>query len=185
MLTRPALPFGTKPLPSSGRRVETKGTYLIILSVIRYVPFVTPLSIPRQPINPHPSPRYHKGRRDFPREKALHFGKEGARAGKIPKEIDRRKDHTLPTYAAQRGDHDDMDRQRSPATLTGTARGGPTGAIRRDHSTGPAVSFLGASPLPRTRPPISGIPKAGRYAGRLIVSADFDEPLDELREYME
>ena len=32
---------------------------------------------------------------------------------------------------------------------------------------------------------ITGIPKVGRYAGRLIVPADFDKPLDELREYME
>jgi hypothetical protein len=38
---------------------------------------------------------------------------------------------------------------------------------------------------PRPRPPVTGVPKAGGYAGRLIVPDDFDEPLDELREYME
>jgi antitoxin (DNA-binding transcriptional repressor) of toxin-antitoxin stability system len=37
----------------------------------------------------------------------------------------------------------------------------------------------------RPRPPVTGIPKAGRYAGRLLVPDDFDEPLDELRENME
>ena len=38
---------------------------------------------------------------------------------------------------------------------------------------------------PRPRPPVSGIPKAGQYEGRLVVPDDFDEPLEELREYME
>jgi antitoxin (DNA-binding transcriptional repressor) of toxin-antitoxin stability system len=38
---------------------------------------------------------------------------------------------------------------------------------------------------PRPRPPITGIPKAGQYEGRLVVPDDFDEPLEELREYME
>ena len=38
---------------------------------------------------------------------------------------------------------------------------------------------------PRPRPPVTGIPKAGQYEGRLVVPDDFDEPLEELREYME
>jgi prevent-host-death family protein len=38
---------------------------------------------------------------------------------------------------------------------------------------------------PRTRPPVTGIPKAGQYEGRLVVPDDFDEPLEELREYMD
>ena len=37
----------------------------------------------------------------------------------------------------------------------------------------------------RPRPPVTGIPKAGAYAGRLVVPDDFDAPLEELREYME
>ena len=37
---------------------------------------------------------------------------------------------------------------------------------------------------PRPRPPVTGIPKAGSVPG-LVVPDDFDEPLEELREYME
>jgi prevent-host-death family protein len=37
---------------------------------------------------------------------------------------------------------------------------------------------------PRPRPPVTGVPKAGRYEGRLVVPDDFKEPLDEMREYM-
>lgn len=37
---------------------------------------------------------------------------------------------------------------------------------------------------PRARPPVTGIPKAGLYEGRLVVPDNFDEPLEELREYM-
>ena len=37
----------------------------------------------------------------------------------------------------------------------------------------------------RPRPPVTGIPKAGQYEGRLVVPDDFKEPLEEMREYME
>ena len=37
----------------------------------------------------------------------------------------------------------------------------------------------------RPRPPVRGVPKAGRLKGQLVVPDDFDEPLEELREYME
>ncbi len=37
----------------------------------------------------------------------------------------------------------------------------------------------------RPRPPVTGVPKAGRLKGKLIVPDDFDEPLEELREFME
>lgn len=37
----------------------------------------------------------------------------------------------------------------------------------------------------RARPPSTGMPKAGRLKGQLVVPDDFDEPLEELREYME
>lgn len=37
----------------------------------------------------------------------------------------------------------------------------------------------------RGRPPVTGVPKAGRLKGQLVVPDDFDEPLEELREYME
>lgn len=38
---------------------------------------------------------------------------------------------------------------------------------------------------PRPRPPVTGSPEPGRYAGRLIIPDDFNEPLEELREYVE
>ena len=37
----------------------------------------------------------------------------------------------------------------------------------------------------RPRPPVTGVPKAGRLKGHLIVPDDFKAPLDDLREYME
>jgi antitoxin (DNA-binding transcriptional repressor) of toxin-antitoxin stability system len=37
----------------------------------------------------------------------------------------------------------------------------------------------------RPRPPVTGVPKAGRLKGRLVVPEDIKEPLEELREYME
>lgn len=38
---------------------------------------------------------------------------------------------------------------------------------------------------PRPRPPVTGVPRTGQYAGRLVVPDDFDEPLEEMREYSE
>jgi len=38
---------------------------------------------------------------------------------------------------------------------------------------------------PRPRPLVTGIPKAGRWRGKLVVPSDFKEPLEELGEYME
>lgn len=37
----------------------------------------------------------------------------------------------------------------------------------------------------RERPAVTGKPKAGRWQGLVVVPDDFDEPIDELREYME
>ena len=39
--------------------------------------------------------------------------------------------------------------------------------------------------VPRPRPPVTGIPKAGRLKGLMVVPDDFKEPLEEMREYME
>ncbi len=38
---------------------------------------------------------------------------------------------------------------------------------------------------PRPRPPVTGVPQAGRLKGQLIVPDDFEAPSEELREYME
>jgi len=37
----------------------------------------------------------------------------------------------------------------------------------------------------RPRPPVTGVPRAGRWQGRIVIPDDFDAPLEELREYME
>lgn len=37
----------------------------------------------------------------------------------------------------------------------------------------------------RPRPPVTGIPKAGQFKGQFVVPDDIDEPLEELREYVE
>jgi antitoxin (DNA-binding transcriptional repressor) of toxin-antitoxin stability system len=37
----------------------------------------------------------------------------------------------------------------------------------------------------RPRPPVTGVPKAGSCKGLFVVPADFDAPLEDLREYME
>jgi antitoxin (DNA-binding transcriptional repressor) of toxin-antitoxin stability system len=37
----------------------------------------------------------------------------------------------------------------------------------------------------RPRPPVTGVPKAGRLRGLLVVPDDIKEPLEDLREYME
>jgi antitoxin (DNA-binding transcriptional repressor) of toxin-antitoxin stability system len=37
----------------------------------------------------------------------------------------------------------------------------------------------------RSRPPVTGVPKAGSCKGLFVVPPDFKAPLEELREYME
>ncbi len=38
---------------------------------------------------------------------------------------------------------------------------------------------------PRPDPPVTGIPRAGSCKGLFVVPADFKDPLEEMREYME
>jgi len=72
--------------------------------------------------------------------------------------------------------------QRLPELLEAARHGQAVEIIQHDQR----FRLLALPPLPaRPRPPVTGIPKAGRYEGRLVVPEDFDEPLDELREYME
>jgi antitoxin (DNA-binding transcriptional repressor) of toxin-antitoxin stability system len=44
---------------------------------------------------------------------------------------------------------------------------------------------VAAHQVPRPRPPVTGTPQAGRLKHVLVVPDDFDQPLEELREYME
>ncbi len=47
------------------------------------------------------------------------------------------------------------------------------------------VPFVFARQPPRPSSPATGVPKAGDYAGRIVVPDDFKEPLEGAREYME
>ncbi len=46
------------------------------------------------------------------------------------------------------------------------------------------VSVVVPQRPPRPRPPVTGVPKAGRIPD-LVVPDDFKEPLEDMREYME
>jgi antitoxin (DNA-binding transcriptional repressor) of toxin-antitoxin stability system len=71
--------------------------------------------------------------------------------------------------------------QRLPQLLDAAQQGQTVEIIQRDRRF--QLTALPPHPL-RPRPPVTGSPHAGRYEGRLVVTDDFDEPLDELREYM-
>ena len=47
------------------------------------------------------------------------------------------------------------------------------------------VPLVAPTKLPRPRPPVTGVPKAGSCEGLFVVPDDFKEPLEEPREYME
>jgi antitoxin (DNA-binding transcriptional repressor) of toxin-antitoxin stability system len=80
--------------------------------------------------------------------------------------------------------------QEAQATLTDLVHGLAPGAgvtiTENDH---PVARLVALPIMPRhprrPRPPVTGVPRAGQYEGRLVVPDDFDEPLEELREYME
>ena len=72
--------------------------------------------------------------------------------------------------------------ERLPELLT-AARSGEVVEIQENGCT---FLLTAVQPRPpRPRPPITGIPKAGRLKGLIEVPDDFDEPLEDLREYME
>jgi antitoxin (DNA-binding transcriptional repressor) of toxin-antitoxin stability system len=58
-----------------------------------------------------------------------------------------------------------------------------TGEVVRIQDNGDTFEVVVIKPRPR--PPVTGVPKAGRLKGMFVVPDDFDEPLEELREYME
>jgi antitoxin (DNA-binding transcriptional repressor) of toxin-antitoxin stability system len=67
--------------------------------------------------------------------------------------------------------------QRLPDLLAAVEQGQ---SVRIEGANGRTFRLLPDRP----RPPVTGVPKAGRWKGQLVVPEDFDEPLDELREYM-
>ena len=72
--------------------------------------------------------------------------------------------------------------QRLPELLT-AAREGEVVQIQENGWTY-QLTLIPPRP-PRPRPPVTGVPKAGQFKGQFVVPDDFDEPLEELREYME
>jgi len=68
---------------------------------------------------------------------------------------------------------------RFPELLT-AAQAGEVVEIQQNGCT-----FRLTAVAPRPRPAVTGVPKAGRLKGQLVVPDDFDEPLEEMREYME
>ena len=65
----------------------------------------------------------------------------------------------------------------------------PGAAVTITENDQPVAQLVAAPIAPcrpsRPRPPTTGVPKAGRLKGILVVPDDFDEPLEDLREYME
>ena len=74
---------------------------------------------------------------------------------------------------------------RLPDVIRQLAPGGEVIITHNQKPVARLVAILDQRLAPRARPPVTGIPKAGAYQGRLVVPDDFDEPLEELREYME
>jgi hypothetical protein len=76
----------------------------------------------------------------------------------------------------------DVDRSSTAIARTPRRRrGGELVEIRSE--TGRAFRL---TPAPvRPRPPVTGVPKAGSCEGLFVVPADFKEPLEEMREYLE
>jgi antitoxin (DNA-binding transcriptional repressor) of toxin-antitoxin stability system len=68
--------------------------------------------------------------------------------------------------------------QRLP-DLLGAVEAGEAVEIRAEHGR---IFWLTTT---RPRPPVTGVPKAGSCKGLFAVPADFKEPLEELRPYME
>jgi antitoxin (DNA-binding transcriptional repressor) of toxin-antitoxin stability system len=68
--------------------------------------------------------------------------------------------------------------QQLPELLAAAERGE---SVKIEDEKGGTFRLI-ADPPPAT---VKGVPKAGRWKGKIIVPDDFDEPLEELREYME
>ncbi|MBY0528130.1 MAG: hypothetical protein K2R98_32335 [Gemmataceae bacterium] len=70
--------------------------------------------------------------------------------------------------------------------IHGLAPGQVVTITENDRPVARLVPLPTVSRIPRRpRPPVTGIPRAGLYEGRLVVPDDFKEPLEEMREYEE
>lgn len=73
--------------------------------------------------------------------------------------------------------------QRLPDLLTAAAAGEEVVITKAKQGNFRLVLISAGATRPR--PPVTGVPQAGRLRGQLIVPDDFDAPLDELRESRE
>lgn len=73
--------------------------------------------------------------------------------------------------------------RRLPDLLAAAAAGEDVVITKTQQGAFRVVPFAPA--VTRSRPPVTGIPKAGRLRGQLVVPHNFDAPLEELSEYME
>jgi antitoxin (DNA-binding transcriptional repressor) of toxin-antitoxin stability system len=72
-----------------------------------------------------------------------------------------------------------LEAQQRLPDLLDAVEAGESVEIRAEHG---GIFWLTSE---RPRPPVTGVPKAGSCKGLFVVPADFKEPLEELREYME
>lgn len=75
------------------------------------------------------------------------------------------------------------DAQKRLPELLNAARQGVAVEITGDGWTYRLTAVFPAARRPR--PPVTGVPRGGDLEGLLVVPDNFDEPLEELREYVE
>ncbi|HYV36221.1 MAG TPA: hypothetical protein VE988_10985 [Gemmataceae bacterium] len=71
-----------------------------------------------------------------------------------------------------------MEAQQCLPDLITAAQAGDSVAIRA--TNGGTIRLVANRP----RPPVTGVPRAGSFKGFFEIGPDFNEPLEELREYM-
>jgi len=76
-----------------------------------------------------------------------------------------------------------LDAQKRLPDLLAAAAAGETVTIRTDE--GRIFQLTAQAPVPGIDPAWPGYPHAGSAKGLIQIADDFDEPLEELKEYME
>lgn len=76
-----------------------------------------------------------------------------------------------------------LEAQQQLPELLSAVEAGETVTIRTDE--GRIFQLTAQAPVPRINPAWPGYPHAGSAKGLIQIADDFDEPLEELKEYME